>query len=210
MVKTEKPEYYKLALEQLNLADNMTDAISAFKFIMHSAYQDKESVANDFYAKWKHEDLVIDKWLAVQATDPSDKAIERVQELSNHEAFAMTNPNKVRALIGSFAGANMQQFHRVDGAGYRYLTEQITSLYSVNPQIAARLTGAFNRWKKFDNNRQLLMKQQLEETGEYDKVYVVENMVPVSNRDIENYVQFGYADELWNFYANASSIKHLK
>ncbi len=158
----QKTEYFALATKQLSQANNMTDAISAFKLLMHSGYTEKETIAESFYQEWKREDLVIDKWLTVLATDPSDACISLVKNLQNHEAFAITNPNKVRALIGGFSNANMRQFHRPDGLGYQFLTQQIKRLYAVNPQIAARLTGAFNRWKKFDDERQKLMKQQLE------------------------------------------------
>ena len=88
--------------------------------------------------------------------------MKTVTALLQHPAFEMSNPNSVRSLIGTFAGANIAQFHRADGEGYKYLADQIKALYAVNPQTAARLTGAFNRWKKFDDNRQLLMKEQLE------------------------------------------------
>ncbi|WP_251359760.1 aminopeptidase N [Kangiella sp. TOML190] len=158
-----KAKPYQLALKQLAGANNMTDAIAAFKALMHSDFENKSEVAEQFYQKWKDEDLVIDKWLSVLATAPSDDTIAQVQQLVQHPAFSLTNPNKVRALIGAFAGANLPQFHRKDGAGYKMLTKQIKALYEVNPQVAARLTGAFNRWKKFDDERQLLMKQQLEQ-----------------------------------------------
>ncbi|NVJ67998.1 MAG: aminopeptidase N [Gammaproteobacteria bacterium] len=159
----DKPQSYQLALNQLESANNMTDAISAFKILIHSKFSDKQRLIDDFYDKWQSEDLVIDKWLSVLATEPSDECIVMVERLSEHAAFEMTNPNKVRALIGGFAGANMHQFHRADGKGYQLLTKQIKKLYSVNPQVAARLTGAFNRWKKFDDKRQALMKSQLED-----------------------------------------------
>ncbi len=162
LLLNDQDHYYALALEQYQNADNMTDTIGAFKLLMHSEYANKSKLAENFYQEWKGEELVLDKWLAVLASDPSDETLETVNRLKTHAAFAMTNPNKVRALIGSFAGANMHQFHRKDGKGYQYLTEQIKELYSINPQIAARLTGAFNRWKKFDDKRQLLMKEQLE------------------------------------------------
>ncbi len=163
LVTLNKSQSHQLAIKQLTNANNMTDSLAAFKAISHSSFANKAAIAENFYQKWQAEDLVIDKWLAVLASDPSNATIERVKVLTGHPAFQLTNPNKVRALIGSFAGANMHQFHRKDGAGYRLLTKQIKALYAVNPQVAARLTGAFNRWKKFDDKRQILMKEQLEE-----------------------------------------------
>lgn len=163
LVLLDKEQSYQLAINQLDNATNMTDAISAFKLLMHSKYTEKQVIAEDFYHQWQHEDLVMDKWLLVQATDPNHGCIDNVRQLTQHASFDMTNPNKVRALIGGFANGNMHQFHRQDGAGYQLLTDQIKQLYGVNPQVAARLTGAFNRWKKFDDERQLLMKAQLED-----------------------------------------------
>ncbi len=163
LLQLDKEQSYQLALNQMASANNMTDSISAFKMLIHSKYKSKQSVIDEFYERWRFEELVIDKWLSVLATDSNEGSIERVELLTQHAAFEKTNPNKVRALIGAFASANMHQFHRADGKGYQFLTQQIKKLYSVNPQVAARLTGAFNRWKKFDDQRQLLMKNQLEE-----------------------------------------------
>ncbi|NVK21598.1 MAG: aminopeptidase N [Kangiellaceae bacterium] len=162
LMALDKTEVYELALNQLEQANNMTDAIAAFQLLMHSNYQQKHEVAEEFYQKWQNEDLVINKWLTVLATDPNEQTIKTVTRLLDHPAFEITNPNKVRSLIGAFAGANMSQFHRPDGQGYRYLAQQIKALYAVNPQTAARLTGAFNRWKKFDGGRQQLMCEQLQ------------------------------------------------
>ncbi|AOE49724.1 Aminopeptidase N [Kangiella sediminilitoris] len=163
LMTLEKDAVYQLALQQLDDANNMTDASTALKLIMHSEYDDKLAVAEDFYQKWQNEDLVVNKWLLIMATDPADETIDRIESLLDHPSFELKNPNKVRSLIGGFTSANPTQFHRADGRGYQYLARQIKSLYAVNPQTAARLTGAFNRWRKFDEKRQLMMREQLEE-----------------------------------------------
>ena len=163
LMTLEKDSVYQLALKQLDNANNMTDASKSLQLIVHSHYEDKLKVAEDFYQKWQNEELVVNKWLAIMATDPSDETIDRIESLLDHPSFEMKNPNKVRSLIGAFTSANPSQFHRADGRGYQYLARQIKALYAVNPQVSARLTGAFNRWRKFDDDRQLLMRQQLEE-----------------------------------------------
>jgi len=163
LMALEKDDCYQLALKQLDNANNMTDASTALQLIVHSNYSEKMKVAEAFYQKWQNEELVVNKWLAIMATDPSDETIDRIESLLDHPSFELKNPNKVRSLIGAFTGANPSQFHRADGRGYEYLSRQIKALYSVNPQVSARLTGAFNRWRKFDQQRQLKMQQQLKD-----------------------------------------------
>ncbi|PXF62653.1 aminopeptidase N [Kangiella spongicola] len=162
LMTLEKDSVYQLALKQLETANNMTDASIALQLIVHSNYEQKLKVAEDFYQKWQSEELVINKWLSIMATDPSDETIDRIESLLDHPSFELKNPNKVRSLIGAFTSANPRQFHRADGRGYEYLARQIKSLYAINPQVSARLTGAFNRWRKFDSERQQKMRQQLE------------------------------------------------
>ncbi|GAA0213054.1 aminopeptidase N [Kangiella japonica] len=162
LMTLEKDSAYQLALKQLETANNMTDASIALQLIVHSNYEQKLKVAEDFYQKWQSEELVINKWLSIMATDPSDETIDRIESLLDHPSFELKNPNKVRSLIGAFTSANPRQFHRADGRGYEYLARQIKSLYAINPQVSARLTGAFNRWRKFDSERQQKMRQQLE------------------------------------------------
>ncbi len=163
LMALEKDDVYQLALKQLGSANNMTDASTALQLIVHSNYENKLAVAEDFYQKWQNEELVVNKWLVVMATDPADETIDRIESLLDHPSFELKNPNKVRSLISAFTSANPSQFHRADGRGYQYLARQIKALYAVNPQTAARLTGAFNRWRKFDEKRQMMMREQLEE-----------------------------------------------
>ena len=88
--------------------------------------------------------------------------LERVQALMQHPAFTLKNPNKVRALIGAFANQNHVNFHRIDGAGYRFLADQVIALNALNPQIASRQLTPLTRWRKFDQTRQVLMRAELE------------------------------------------------
>ena len=162
--------------EQFSESNNMTDTMAAFKGLVHSVPKESGSVINllaeykrraldEFYEQWKHENLVVNQWLNLQATIPQESTLEVVKELMHHESFSITNPNKVRALIAGFA-QNLVAFHQASGEGYAFLAEQVIALNSVNPQIAARLITPFTRWRKFDKARKVLMKKYLQEIKE--------------------------------------------
>ncbi|NWN83220.1 MAG: aminopeptidase N C-terminal domain-containing protein, partial [Halomonas sp.] len=112
--------------------------------------------------KWAHDPLVMDQWFAIQVTRPQPDVLERVKFLMEHPAFSLKNPNRVRALIGTFIGQNRVNFHRLDGEGYRLLTDAVIELDRLNPEIAARLIIPLTRWARFDEQRQALMKAELE------------------------------------------------
>ncbi len=158
----EDDEVVSLCLEQYKKAVNMTDSMGALRPLVHSSRPEKIAVLDDFFEKWQNEPLVMDKWFALQATAPLPATINTVKRLLNHAAFSIKNPNRVRSLIGSFAALNPVCFHAVDGQGYNFLAEQILTLDAINPQVAARLTGNFTRWRRFDSRRQELMRTQLE------------------------------------------------
>src|SRR5690606_26435877 len=144
--------------EQFSDADNMTDVSAALKLLVNSAMPEaaalREQALQAFYDQWQHEALVVDQWFSVQATSVLPGTLDRVKELMGHPAFDLRNPNKVRALISSFANANPVQFHEVSGAGYRFLADRIIELDGLNPQIASRLVTPLTRWRKFDEKRQ--------------------------------------------------------
>ena len=127
-----------------------------------SVQTERERILDDFYQKWRHEKLVINRWLQVQATAPDSHALDNVKRLMHHDSFDIKNPNKVRSLIGAFAQANAINFHRESGEGYTFLAEQIMVINNINPQIAARMLTPLTRWKKYNPARQKLMKQVLE------------------------------------------------
>lgn len=104
---------------------------------------------------------MMDKWFALQAAASREDTLEVVQGLMQHPAFALSNPNKVRALLGSF-GRNLAVFHRADGAGYALMADQVLAVDTINPQVAARLVTAFNRWRKVDPARRELMQAALQ------------------------------------------------
>jgi aminopeptidase N len=151
-----------LCLAQFDSTDNMTDQLAAFMGLAHSACPERLEVVARFYEQWQDDNLVLDKWFAVQATAPQPTALATVKKLLDHPAFHLKNPNKVRSLIGSFAAGNPVCFHDATGVGYQFLADQIMLLDAMNPQIASRLTARFSRWQRYDQARQQLMRTQLE------------------------------------------------
>jgi len=95
----------------------------------------------------------MDKWFAVQAMAPQKETLANLKELMRHPSFSITNPNRIRALIGSFANGNQIQFNRPDGEGYQFVSNLIVDLDEVNPQVAARLLTSFSSWTMLEPNR---------------------------------------------------------
>jgi aminopeptidase N len=151
-----------LCLAQFRGADNMTDGIAALALLAESELPERAEALAEFYARWRDDALVIDKWFALQATAQREGAVEAVAGLLGHEAFTLRNPNRVRALIGAFAAGNPTGFHRSDGAGYRLVADHVLELDARNPQVASRLAKAFDRWRRYDAGRQAQMRAELE------------------------------------------------
>ena len=152
----------RLCLDQLAGASNMTDAMAALTAIANCDCAERRAALDAFYAKWRDEPLVVDKWLGVEALSRVPGTVQRVRELTAHPAFTLKNPNKVYALLGSF-GVNQVQFHAADGSGYRLMLEQSLALDAANPQVAARMVRNFERYRRFEPGRQGLMRVALEE-----------------------------------------------
>jgi aminopeptidase N len=140
-------------------ASNMTDAIAALSILSH--LEIGEELLADFYDRWQDEPLVLDKWFAVQARATRPDSVETVQGLLSHPKFSLKNPNRVRALIGSFVHGNPTGFNRADGAGYELLSATALQIDSFNPHMAARLLGAFESWRTFEPRRQALARSTL-------------------------------------------------
>ncbi|MDG4474630.1 aminopeptidase N [Thiovibrio frasassiensis] len=162
LMSTEDDAATQLALAQFRGTDNMTDQMAAFAGLAHSGRPERQQAIADFYQQWQGDSLVLDKWFAVQATAPLPETLAAVQALMDHPAFQLKNPNKVRALLGSFAAGNPVCFHEVSGRGYAFLAEQILALDPLNPQVAARLAARLGRGARYDAGRQGLMRTQLE------------------------------------------------
>lgn len=151
-----------LCLKQFQEADNMTDVMAALHALNNIDCSERSLALESFYKKWQGEDLVIDKWYAIQAISSLPNTLRAVKQLMQHPSFTLQNPNRARSLIASFCAANPIHFHVESGAGYEFLTEQVLTVDAFNPQLAARLIEPLTRWKKFNILRQGLMKKQLE------------------------------------------------
>ncbi|MGK8435846.1 aminopeptidase N [Ectopseudomonas hydrolytica] len=163
LMLSEKAEVLAACVEQFENADNMTERLAALAVLVNSPFQEEQGKALAMFADYFKDDaLVMDQWFSVQAGCPLPGGLERVHALMQHEAFTLKNPNKVRALIGAFANQNLINFHRADGAGYRFLADQVITLNALNPQIASRLLAPLTRWRKYGDARQALMKAELE------------------------------------------------
>ncbi len=154
---------YDLADRQAENAANMTDEAAATAALALADTPLRDHALDRFYMKWRGDPLVVNKWLAMRAMAPGDGALREVRALTGHEAFDRRNPNKVRSLIGVFAGQNLAGFHRADGDGYRFFTEEIVRLDAANPQLAARLMSALESWRKLEPGRRRQIETALKE-----------------------------------------------
>ncbi len=150
-----------LAQSQFAAAGNMTDRLSALSTLALLGGDAREEAFDAFYRQFAGDALVLDKWFALQATIPESGTTERVIRLMSHPDFAMTNPNRVRALIGAFVNANLTRFHALDGSGYDLLTRVVLELDSKNPQLAARLLSALRAWRTLEPRRRALVETRL-------------------------------------------------
>ncbi|HLF67362.1 MAG TPA: aminopeptidase N C-terminal domain-containing protein, partial [Gammaproteobacteria bacterium] len=150
------------AVQQFNLADNMTDSLAALRALNVDGLNAREVALTAFYQKWQNEPLVLDKWFAIQACAPCPDVFSRVEALSHHKDFDIKNPNKVSALLGQFSHNNPYYFHRIDGKAYDFYKDLILKLDALNPQVAARIAHVFTTFKRFDTQRRTLMQHTLE------------------------------------------------
>ncbi len=153
-----------LAAAHFAAAGNMTERMNALAALMLSNSPKRAEALDAFYQQFKDEALVVDKWLALQAGArgaPDAPTLTQVRALMRHEAFSMRNPNKVRALIGTFCHGNAACFHAPDGSGYDFWAERVIELDALNPQVAARLARAAAQWKKLEPARRNLLKAAL-------------------------------------------------
>jgi aminopeptidase N len=156
------PDRAALAVEQLRRADNMTDTMAALSVLANLDVPERVTALDAFYRRWRADPLVVDKWLALQASSRLPDTLAEVEHLLTHPAFDLRNPNRVRALIGAFAHGNPVRFHAATGEGYAFLAERVIELDPLNPQVAARMLAPMSRWRRFDPARQSLIRAQLE------------------------------------------------
>lgn len=152
----------ELAKAQYADANNMTDTIAAMSAANSAQLECREALMQDYSDKWKHDGLVMDKWFALQGTNPAENVLEVIKQTMSHEAFSLKNPNRTRSLIGSFLNMNPVRFHAKSGEGYKFAGEILRELNSSNPQVASRLIDPLLKFRKYDPARQELIKAELE------------------------------------------------
>ena len=151
-----------LAKAQFDAGRNMTDVLAALAVLSAIDRPERRAALDAFHARWQADDLVLDKWFAIQAMSPLPDTPDAVRALARHADFDLRNPNRVRALVASFASGNQVRFHDPSGSGYRFLSDTIIALDPLNSNVAARLVPPLGQWRRFDAARQTLMKQELQ------------------------------------------------
>jgi aminopeptidase N len=170
LVALETPETIAMAAAQFDEATGMTDYEAAFASLVDIVSDETEDAIEAFYERWRSEPLVLDKWFRMQAMASTPSAFDRVVALSRHPDFTLSNPNRARSLLFAFAAGNPVGFHRADGAAYRFVADKILEIDAINPQVAARIVGSFNQWKRYEPGRRALMKDALERIGDHSAV----------------------------------------
>jgi aminopeptidase N len=148
------------AQAHFDAADNMTDALSGLEALGRLGGEAYEQALAAFYARWKGEPLVVDKWFSVQARSPDRGVLGRVMGLTAHPAFEPKNPNRLRALVTSFSTANPARFNTPEG--YRFLVDQILATDPFNPKTAARLVEPLGAWRRLTPDLADAMRGELQ------------------------------------------------
>ncbi|HBN6276910.1 TPA: aminopeptidase N [Vibrio parahaemolyticus] len=159
-----------LVKAQYEAANNMTDTIAAMSAANSAQLECREELMADYSDKWKHDGLVMDKWFALQGTNPAEDALEKVKATMNHEAFSLKNPNRTRSLIGSFLAANPVRFHDKSGSGYQFAGDILRQLNDSNPQVASRMIDPLLKCRKYDEARQAMIRAELEKLKAMDNL----------------------------------------
>jgi aminopeptidase N len=157
----DETEAASLAKAQFDSADNMTDRQGALGVLVSTHTPERGEALDAFYNRFHDDPLVLDKWFALQASAQREETVDEVLKLAAHPDFTITNPNRLRSLVGVF-GANHWAFHSIDGRGYAFLADMIIAADKLNPQVAARLVPPFGRWRRFEPRRSALMREALE------------------------------------------------
>jgi len=152
----------RLAKTQFDRGANMTDVLAALAALSHVDCPERTEALEAFHARWRSDALVLDKWFAIQACSSLAETSAAVRALAGHADFDLRNPNRVRALVGSFSSRNPVHFHNASGAGYAFLADIILALDPINPQVAARLVAPLCSWRRMDSPRQARMRAELQ------------------------------------------------
>jgi aminopeptidase N len=156
------PDGVRLAQVQFDAGQNMTDVLTALAVLSSIDCPERNAALAAFHAAWHDDALVLDKWFAIQATSKLPGTLDAVRALARHPDYDLRNPNRIRALVGSFAGGNPVRFHDASGGGYRFLSDTIIALDPTNGQVAARMVSPLGQWRRVDVARQALMKAELQ------------------------------------------------
>jgi aminopeptidase N len=151
-----------LAARQYAGATNMTDRFAALTPAVVVGTAEARTLLEDFRTRFTADPLVYDKWLGLNATPPAADTIERVQAILSDPSFPRNNPNRLRALVGSFASGNPVQFARADGAGFRFVTGFVADTDKRNPQVAARILTAFRTFRTYEPTRRAAAEAALQ------------------------------------------------
>ena len=177
-------DWLNTAREMYFAATNLSDRLCAARLVVH--YGDdahREEVLQHFFDRWQSENLVVNQWFVMQATRPEMSTVAAVNALTEHAAFDWRNPNKVRSLISSFAGANPVAFHSTDGSGYALLGDAVRRLQSDNPQIASRMLAPLTRFKRYAHGQDMMR-------AELSSIAALENL----SQDVFEVVQRSLSD----------------
>jgi aminopeptidase N len=150
-----------LAKTQFDAQQNMTDVLAALVVLVDIDCPERQAALDAFYQRWDEDPLVVDKWFGLQARSSLPGTIAAVKRLTAHPAFNRANPNRLRALVGTFSQANPLYFHAAGGEGYAFLADEVLGLDPSNPQLAARAVQPLGQWHRYDEGRQTLMRGQL-------------------------------------------------
>ncbi len=164
------PEGITLAGTQFTRARFMSDKITALNIMALQPGAAREAALQAYYETYRNEPLAIDKWFALQAAIPESGTLARVKTLMQHPGFSLGNPNRTRALIGAFAAGNQTQFNALDGSGYEFVTSIVLQLDEKNPQVAARLLGAFKSWRALETQRRTLAETALQRVASHGRL----------------------------------------
>jgi aminopeptidase N len=139
----------------------MTEVLAALDALAGTETPERDAALAAFHAKWRDDELVLDKWFSIQAMAARPNAIAEVRALYTHADFDLKNPNRARSLIGAFAAGNQVRFHDASGEGYRFLADAVIALDQINGQTAARMVGPLGQWRRQNAQRGALMQAEL-------------------------------------------------
>ena len=160
LMSVKDEEITALCLAQYKESITMTDRIVALDLVENHLPAHQEAIMSDFYARYKEDTLVMNKYFSILSASEREGVLERVNILANDEVFDMKVPNLVRSLYGVFA-RNFKYFHAKDGSGYRLIADKIIELNAINPQIASGLSGAFKSYDKLGEDAKTMMGNEL-------------------------------------------------